>query len=1252
MATLVFTAIGAQFGGSLLGGAIGAGLGAAVGRAVGGSVGRVVDQRLFGGGAKSNSNGSKPVELMRLTTAHHGAPVGEYWGRNRVAGQIIWSGGFCAKKTKKGYKYFASFALAIGKGEVHRIGRVWEQNTKVVLPDGKWRLYPGTENQRPDPLIASELGEENTPAYRGVAYVVFEDIDLTPYYNRIPSFEFEVFRHPKNSKNEYKEIIKSVAMIPGSGEYVYASRAVEMTKAHGQSQYANKARARSPSDFLGSLEDLQADLPNCRSVSLITCWFGDDLRVDRCQLTPRVEQNQSDGDQKWNVSGIGRTAAETVTQIDGSPVYGGTPDDQSVVQAIKAMRQRRLDVMFYPFILMDIPANNTKPNPLYGGYQPANPWRGRITLADQGFVGTQFSELPVNRFLGRAEVSDFVVQNGEVGYLGAEEWSYRRFILHYAHLCKLAGGVSEFLIGSELRGLTHIRADGDKFPFVDGLVNLARDVKQILGAQTKVGYAADWSEYFGYAPPDGMGSLYFHLDPLWASDDIDFIGIDNYMPISDWRPFSGHKDSLFGSVYSLDYLETNVEGGEGFDWYYESDKARDEQIRKPIEDWHGEPWVWRYKDIRNWWSNRHHNRVDGQRVATPTAWEPQSKPIYFTEFGAAATDLSTNQPNKFLDPKSSESSLPYYSRGESDPYIQLQYTTAISNYWQNQEHNPISTHYRKPMLDTEKFFCWCWDARPWPEFPMRDDLWSDAENFRTGHWINGRVNASRLSNVVEDICEPLGTNMIDTSRLYGQITGVAFHGDESVGEKLTALMQAYQFDVFYKQRKLHFVSRGYNQPKRIDEQYLVAGENHQTWKILSGEKENVSARFELQYVSGEKDYETDVVVSSDLNAATNDKSLMSSNFTFGSDEARSLAEIYHRQSRKGAESISFQIADEYSLEIGDTIHLNAASDNVYMVDRINRGAVLEVEAFAIEDEKRPIGLSSPKQVTQENAPIVPWVEWIDMPNTIKNAVHIYSSHRQWPGEVVFSTSDPNSGEELVTRSLVQPSCMGSTKSPLHVAQPDRLQNASIAVEFVNDNFRGTPYKNCPFPIFALQSDVDWEIIGARTYTKMSRSNYELLGLYRGLFGTKIGDHNAGAKIISLNSDHIEIAGADFEGVARADFEYGPASANGNIIKTTTIGSPKTAKTPLSPTNLHVSDGIARWTPRLRGDFDLWGDEELQDVLSYRVIIFQNETKVFETQTSENHIAISDYEGVQNAQISIQSIDAQGQLSDAITEAIK
>src|SRR5690606_26109313 len=109
--------------------------------------------------------------------------------------------------------------------------------------------------------------------------------------------------------------------------------------------------------------------------------------------------------------------------------------------------------------------------------------------------------------------------------------------------CAAAGGVDAFIIGSELRGLTQIRSGAGTYPAVSQLITLANDCRSRLGAGTKISYAADWSEYFGHHPQDGSGDVYFHLDPLWASPNVDFIGIDNYMPLSDWRDGFDHADA-------------------------------------------------------------------------------------------------------------------------------------------------------------------------------------------------------------------------------------------------------------------------------------------------------------------------------------------------------------------------------------------------------------------------------------------------------------------------------------------------------------------------------------------------------------------------------------------------------------------------------------------------------------------------------------------------------------------------------------
>ena len=58
---------------------------------------------------------------------------------------------------------------------------------------------------------------------------------------------------------------------------------------------------------------------------------------------------------------------------------------------------------------------------------------------------------------------------------------------------------------------------------------------------------------------------------------------------------------------------------------------------------------------------------------------PQPKPCWFTDLGCLAVDRGTNQPNVLFDPKSSESKVPYFSRGWRDDALQRAYLETMSS---------------------------------------------------------------------------------------------------------------------------------------------------------------------------------------------------------------------------------------------------------------------------------------------------------------------------------------------------------------------------------------------------------------------------------------------------------------------------------------------------------------------------------------------------------------------------------------------
>jgi hypothetical protein len=223
------------------------------------------------------------------------------------------------------------------------------------------RVHLGGEHQDPDPFIAAKTGMANTPAYRGTAYVAFEELPLERFGNRLPQLSFEVFR-PILDGTSAESLVRAVTLIPASGEFAYATEVVR--REIGEETSSEKVNAEADvADLLVALDRLESCAPNVESVSLVVAWFGDDLRAGHCRIRPEVEVSaKSTTPENWSVNGVVRGSAHLVSRdAQNRPAYGGTPSDSAVVQAIQELKARGYRVTFYPFILMDVPADNDLP---------------------------------------------------------------------------------------------------------------------------------------------------------------------------------------------------------------------------------------------------------------------------------------------------------------------------------------------------------------------------------------------------------------------------------------------------------------------------------------------------------------------------------------------------------------------------------------------------------------------------------------------------------------------------------------------------------------------------------------------------------------------------------------------------------------------------------------------------------------------------------------------------------------------------
>src|SRR5579884_737610 len=538
MAALVLSNLGALAGTALFGPG-----GAIVGRLAGALAGNAIDQTLFASRRERTLEGPRLADLDVMASTE-GAPIPRVYGRARIAGQVIWAtklqevvntstqtsggkGGPRSSTTTTTYSYFANFAVGLCEGPIGAVLRVWADGKPLDLSGITMRVYRGDEAQTPDPLIAAIDGD--VPAYRGLAYVVFERLPLANFGNRIPQLSFEVVR----PVGKLETMLRAVTLIPGATEFGYEPATVVRTLGPGQSAPENRHVTTAASDVVASLDELQGLAPNLERVAIVVTWFGTDLRCGECRIVPKVDSaiKQTHG-ATWSVAGLDRASAQVVSLADGRPAYGGTPSDEAVRALIAELKARGLKVTLYPFPMMDIAADNALPDPWTGAAsQPAYPWRGRITCDPAPGQGGSPDGTPA----AADQVAAFF--SG-----GADIWTYRNMILHYAALAQDAGGVDAFLIGSELKSLTRVRAGSGVYPAVDALVALAGEVKQMLGDGCVVTYGADWTEYGSHVVDAGANEVRFPLDALWASPSIDAIGIDYYAPLADWRDTGNQLD--------------------------------------------------------------------------------------------------------------------------------------------------------------------------------------------------------------------------------------------------------------------------------------------------------------------------------------------------------------------------------------------------------------------------------------------------------------------------------------------------------------------------------------------------------------------------------------------------------------------------------------------------------------------------------------------------------------------------------------
>lgn len=606
------------------------------------------------------------------------------------------------------------------------------------------------------------------------------------------------------------------------------------------------------------------------------------------------------------------------------------------------------------------------------------------------------------------------------------------------------------------------------------------------------------------------------------------------------------------------------------------------------------------------------------RSATPTAWTPQSKPVWFVELGCPAVDKGANAPNLFVDAKSAESALPPYSNGGRDDLIQRRALEAYLRHW-SPGVCPVSAIDGRPMI--ESTFLWAWDARPHPAFPARADVWADAQSWRLGHWLNGRAGLSNLGEVVRDLCLRAREEDVDVRALTGAVSGYVADAPATARDWLEPLMAAFDFTAAEREGVLCFFHRDAVASTALTLEEFSAASAASSF-LTRADATSAPSEARVRFLDASRDWQVASAAARRLDGAGGGVLSLDAPLALEPAAAEALARRILDDSRSGFETATVELGPRaLALTPGDRVTLDGRS-GVFEV-----GAIEDADVRRLELRRAPAAsaraLASPEPahapLPHAPAPVfavldlapLPGVETDERPLAALFAAPWTGAHAVYGGD----------GRSL-RGTAEQPSIMGELVWDLWPGPVDRWDEGNVTrIKLYNGALSSASRFDVldGANVFAIEADGEWEIVQAARCTLTGPGEYEMADLLRGRLGSDHAmrsPHRAGARIVKLDRRlaRLEIAAHEWgEALALAAPPASAPAADARAV-VVSLALSRAAARAWAPAHLRAQrtpDGGVRltWIRCARSGGDGWGAGEppAESPESYQVDILSGET---------------------------------------------
>jgi hypothetical protein len=318
-------------------------------------------------------------------------------------------------------------------------------------------------------------------------------------------------------------------------------------------------------------------------------------------------------------------------------------------------------------------------------------------------------------------------------------------------------------------------------------------------------------------------------------------------------------------------------------------------------------------------------------------------------------------------------------------------------------------------------------------------VWGDAGNYTLGHWLNGRLGAVQLADLVAALCEDANFAAYDVSNLTGIVTGFAVTDTMSPRDAINPLSVTYHFDAVESEGVVKFRMRGQPVATPLGESDLVLpdGEPSFGFAFNRAQETDLPLASRISYIDA-GDYRQAVTEARKLVALTDRVAQSSLPIVMDQPQAEAIGARLLQDAWVMRETAQFALApSQLAFDPADEVELTAGGRaHRLRLTEIDDAGARSVQAVATDPSIYEVfaGSARAPAIAKPSSPGRPLVSFLDLPLLTSGqkawAPFAAATADPWPGAVNILRSATDSNYQLDT-ALTIAADIGVTTTDLY-----------------------------------------------------------------------------------------------------------------------------------------------------------------------------------------------------------------------------